>query len=264
MNIDALINLIKTLRGKNGCPWDKKQTPRSIAVYLIEEVYELVDAIESKNADNICEELGDVLFHILFITGIFQEQGDFDLDDIVRKNVEKMKRRHPHVFDNGTAHTADEVRTQWHKIKMKEKEFNPETSILDSVPDGLPSLIRAFRISERAARTALFDWHDISGVMGQVEEEWSEFKSALLNRDNDMKNNDDVALEFGDILFTLVNVARFAHFHPESALRDSTKKFEKRFKYMENQISKKGDNLASVPQSEKEILWKEAKKQTDV
>lgn len=260
MTIENLIDLIETLRGENGCPWDKKQTPKSIAVYLVEEVYELVDAIESGKADNICEELGDVLFHILFITSLFQERGIFDLEDIVKNNVKKMRRRHPHVFDNGTAKTVDEVRTQWHKIKMGEKESIHAKSILDSVPVGLPSLIRAFRISERAARTALFDWNDISGVMRQVEEEWSEFKSALFEQGKDRKNNDNVAMEFGDILFTLVNLARFAHFHPETALRDSTNKFERRFKYMENQIAKMGKSLASVPQAEKEIIWEEAKK----
>lgn len=257
--IDALIDLIRTLRGENGCPWDKKQTPRSMTVYLIEEIYELVDAIESGRSEDVCEELGDVLFHILFLSRIYQEMGQFDIQDVADVNVEKMVRRHPHVFGGKTVDTAEEVKQRWHRIKMEEKKYPHKASILDSVPTGLPALVRAYRLSERAGRTG-FDWQDISGVMGKVEEEWAELKSELRERKNQSEQNSDkIEVEFGDVLFTMVNVARFAHIHPETALRASIKKFEKRFKYMEKVFSETGKSLESASQNEMEAVWKAAK-----
>ena len=262
MEIDAIIELIETLRGENGCPWDRKQTPRTIAVYLAEEIYELVDAIESGNHDDVCEELGDVLFHILFLASLFRGMGVFDIKDIVNLNTEKMIRRHPHVFGSDKVDSTDEVRARWHEIKMLEKSHGQESSILDSIPKRLPALMRAYRISERAAQTG-FDWSDISGVMQKVEEEWSELQAALKGENQDPKDQDILALEFGDVLFTLVNVARFANIHPETALRSSTKKFEKRFKHMEKVIAKSRRNLESLSQEEMDILWEEAKKNLD-
>lgn len=262
MEIDAIIELIETLRGENGCPWDKKQTPRTIAVYLVEEIYELVDAIESGNHDNVCEELGDVMFHILFLTVLFREMGHFDIKDVVDVNTEKMTRRHPHVFGKDRVGSAEEVRVRWHKIKMKEKQHVPDSSILDSVPASLPALMRAHRISERAAKTG-FDWSDISGVMKKVEEEWTELKTELKGLNKSPKDQDILALEFGDVLFTLVNLARFANIHPEIALKDSTKKFEKRFKHMEKQISKSQREMESFSQDELNGLWEEAKSKID-
>jgi tetrapyrrole methylase family protein / MazG family protein len=225
---------------------------------LIEEVYELVDAIESEDPDGVCEELGDVLFHILFLSVLFREMGHFDIKDVVNLNVEKMTRRHPHVFGNERVDSVEEVRVRWHQIKKEEKSLGKEASMLDSVPAGFPALMRAYRISERAAKTG-FDWNDICGVMQKVEEEWSEFK-AVLERENQAPTDQDrLALEFGDVLFTLVNVARFAHIHPETALRNSTKKFENRFKYMEKLIAARRKNMESVSQEEKDELWEEAK-----
>lgn len=257
--INSLIRLVETLRGENGCPWDKKQTSRTIAVYLLEEIYELIDAIDSGSLDEICEELGDVLFHILFIARIFEEMGHFDINNVAIVNREKMVRRHPHVFGNDHADSADEVKQSWHRIKMKEKNHAAKKSALDSVPTKLPALMRAYRISERAARTG-FDWNDISGVMQKVEEEWSELKSELAKINQTKEDQNKIALELGDILFTLVNVARFVHIHPETALSASIKKFEKRFKHMENLISVKGKNFESISQNEMNILWEDAKK----
>ncbi|MFH2218042.1 MAG: nucleoside triphosphate pyrophosphohydrolase [Pseudomonadota bacterium] len=259
MKIDAVIRLIEKLRGPDGCPWDKKQTPRSISVYLVEEIYELVDAIESGDPDGICEELGDVLFHILFIARLFQENGRFSIQDVARVITEKMIRRHPHVFGNDTVSSTEEIRNRWHAIKMKEKNPDEGTSILDSVPTGLPALMRAYRISERAARTG-FDWKDISGVMEKVEEEWAEFQSKLPGEGPDSRKQDSLAMEFGDILFTLVNLARFAHIHPETALTGSIKKFEKRFRHMESALAEEGRTLKSVPADELDRLWEAAKK----
>ncbi len=258
MGINSIIDLIEILRGENGCPWDRKQTPKTIAVYLLEEVYELVDAIESGDTSSICEELGDVLFHILFLSGLFREMGHFDIKDVVDLNIEKMTRRHPHVFGNERLDSIEEVRVRWHQIKKQEKSRAKKASILDSVPAGFPALMRAYRVSERAAKTG-FDWNDISGVMQKVEEEWSEFKAVLERENRTPTDKDFLALEFGDVLFTLVNVARFAHIHPETALRNSTKKFEKRFKYMEKMIAKSRRNIESVSQEEKNELWEETK-----
>ena len=208
------------------------------------------------------EELGDVLFHILFLASLFREMGHFDIKDVVDVNTEKMTRRHPHVFGKDMVGSSEEVRVRWHKIKMQEKQHVPDASILDSVPASLPSLMRAYRISERAAKTG-FDWSDISGVMQKVEEEWSELQAALKGENQDPKDQDILALEFGDVLFTLVNVARFANIHPETALRSSTKKFEKRFKHMEKVIAKSRRNIESLSQEEMDILWEEAKKNLD-
>jgi MazG family protein len=262
-DISALIRLIEKLSGENGCPWDRKQTPRTLAVYLIEEVYELVDAIESKSPEDICEELGDVLFQIFFLAHLYQKDGHFDLQDVARRNTRKMIRRHPHVFGQETAATSDEVRQRWHTIKMTEKKHAGSAGLLDSIPSGLPALIRAYRISERAARAG-FDWKAISGVMEKVEEEWAEFKSEVdkippSGAQMDAKAQEKLSLEFGDVLFTLVNVARFAKLHPETSLADATRKFEKRFKHMEQAIVQNGRQIDAVPYSELNALWEKAK-----
>ena len=263
-DISALVRLIVKLSGDNGCPWDKKQTPRTLAVYLIEEVYELVDAIESKSTEDVCEELGDVLFQILFIAHLYQKAGHFGLQDAARLNIRKMIRRHPHVFGQETAATSEEVRQRWHTIKMTEKNHAGNTGLLDSVPSGLPALIRAYRISERAARAG-FDWKTISGVMEKVEEEWAEFKSEVdklpqSGLQPDSKAREKLSLEFGDVLFTLVNVARFAKLHPETSLADATRKFEKRFNHMEQAIVQNGQQIDAVSYSELNELWERAKK----
>lgn len=254
LNIKRLIELVETLRGENGCPWDKVQTPETMAVYLLEEVYELVDAIQSGNPGHICEELGDVLFHIFFVAKLFEEKGHFDAGDVAGLISGKMIRRHPHVFGSESAENAGEVRKRWHTIKMNEKSRPKNGSLLDSVPGGLPALLRAYRISERAARAG-FDWDNIEGVMQKAEEEWSEFQSAVKE-----KNKAHISIEFGDILFTLVNVARFAQIHPETALKDSIEKFETRFRKMEKSLSESGQSVESASREELDKLWEEVKK----
>ena len=255
-----LKGLIRSLRGDQGCPWDREQTPRTMAGYLLEETYELSDAVEADDSRSVCEELGDVLFHLMFIIDCFEEKGLFDLDRVIEGIMEKMIRRHPHVFGEKPLETSDAVRDQWQRIKAEEKEDSKD-SILGSVPRHLPALMRALRVSERAAG-AKFDWDDISGVMEKVEEEWREFNAEMGESLPDPKKKDDrLALEFGDLLFTLVNVARFARLDPESALHAATKKFERRFRFMEERIAESGRNIRSVPQAEKEVLWEEAKSQ---
>jgi len=258
-SIEQLIELVEKLREK--CPWDRKQTPRTMAVYLLEEVYELVEAIETGSPEEICEELGDLLFHIFFITRLFQETGHFDINSVARGIREKMIHRHPHVFGHATVNNTDEVRKQWQEIKQKEKNLPPEASAMDSVPGGIPALMRAYRMSERAAGTG-FEWDDISGVMGKVEEEWGELKAELSGNNVDGKKQERISMEFGDVLFTLVIVARFAKIHPETALTASIGKFEKRFRHMENAFVQKGTPIDSVSKDEMEILWEKAKKET--
>lgn len=254
-----LLDLIETLRGKDGCPWDKVQTPRSMAIYLAEEIYELIDAIESENPTDICEELGDVLFHVFFISTIFREMGHFDIKDVVKKNIKKMIFRHPHVFGNSGIGDPDEVKKQWQQLKEIEKKYKNKESALDTLPQGFPALMRAYKISEKAAGTG-FDWNDISGVIQKVEEEWGELKFEIAEKNRNGNNQDNLTLEFGDLLFVLVNLARFSNVHPETALSGAIKKFERRFKKMEKIISKTGKNIKSLSVDEMDMAWEEAKK----
>lgn len=261
--IQALDKIIESLRGENGCPWDKKQSPESIGIYLIEEAHELLDAIESADPEEICEELGDVLFQVLFIARFFNEKGLFSIETAARKSAEKMIRRHPHVFGDVTITETEAVRQQWHEIKKQEKNGkNAASSVLDSVPRNMPALMRAYRISERAARTG-FDWDDIAGVMGKVEEEWSELKGEIGKTGSEgavgNRDQEKIAMEFGDVLFTLVNVARFVRIHPETALARATRKFEERFHHLERTAAESGRDIDAVPRDEKEQLWNEAK-----
>ena len=230
-----------------------------MAIYLVEEIYELIDAIESENTTDICEELGDVLFHVFFISTIFREMGHFDIKDVARKNMGKMILRHPHVFDNIKIDSSDEVRKQWQQLKAIEKKHENKESALDMLPQRLPALMRAYKISEKAAGTG-FDWNDISGVIQKVEEEWSELKCAISEKNETGNNQDNLILEFGDLLIVLVNLARFSNIHPETALSGAIKKFERRFKQMEKIISKTGKNIKSLSADEMDMVWEEAKK----
>lgn len=250
--IGPLFELVKALRGEDGCPWDRKQTPQTMVRYLVEEVYELLDAVESGDFEHIREELGDVLFLIVFLVRLFEEQGRFGLEGVVEGSSQKMIRRHPHVFGNDRVSSADEVKQRWHEIKKTEKHPGI-VSVLDAVPSRLPALLRASQISERAARSG-FDWDDVSGVIHKVEEEWNELKAELNG-----PPSDKVSEEYGDVLFALVNVARFANVHPETALSGAIRKFEKRFKYLEKQVSESGKPMASFTAEKLDQLWEAAK-----
>jgi tetrapyrrole methylase family protein/MazG family protein len=248
-----LIQVIERLRGPDGCPWDREQTPRSLIRHLLEEAYELADAVESPRAEPVCEELGDLLFHVLFLTHIYAEQRQFDLEAVCRAITSKMKRRHPHVFGSTRVTDSAEVVRNWRQIKETEKNAAEPASLLDSVPARLPGLLRAYLVSERAA-AAGFDWADLSGVLEKLEEELAEFKAVCGRREPDL-----VAQEFGDVLFTLVNVARFSGFHPEAALTGAVKKFESRFRAMEEVVAGSGRVIQDVPQIEKDRIWEAVK-----
>jgi tetrapyrrole methylase family protein/MazG family protein len=256
-SIGDLIQLIASLRGDGGCPWDRQQTPETIAIYLIEEVYELLHAIESNDSNAIFEELGDVLFQLLFITALFQEKGRFSLSEVVQFNRDKMIRRHPHVFGGESIETASGVKKRWHEIKLTEKRGRPD-SLLDSVPPKMPALLRAHQISERAGKAG-FDWENVDGVLEKVREELTEFESEVKGKKPDQIDTKKASLEFGDILFALVNVARFVNIHPESALMGSTRKFEKRFRKMESLSREQGLSLESHSMTQLEKMWQRAK-----
>jgi MazG family protein len=257
-DLEAILTLIRRLRAPEGCPWDRKQTPSSLVNYLIEEVHELAAAIASGDTADVCEELGDVIFQVLFLVELYRETGRFDLTKIVATNLDKMVRRHPHVFADRQDISTDEIRANWHAIKKAEKANDGDgEGLLDSIPANLPALMRAYRISERAARAG-FDWSDMDGVMAKVEEEWQEFKAA---RRGTPEGGDPqaAAMEFGDILFTLTNVARFARFHPESALAAAVNKFEQRFRLMETFFRGQGRDIETAARDELESAWDKAK-----
>lgn len=256
----AVMELIAVLRGENGCPWDRKQTPSTLTVYLIEEVFELVEAIAADDTEDIQEEMGDVLFQVLFLMHLYQEQGRFGPTEVLGQNVRKMVHRHPHVFGTDKVDSAGEVKQRWRAIKQKEKG-DEAGSLMDSVPAGLPALMRSYRISERAAGIG-FDWDTLAGVMCQVEAEWDEFKAELHHDVGDgFKDKAKAAEEFGDIMFTMVNVARLAGIHPETALTRSTQKFMRRFKQMESMAAEQGRSLDHVSRDEMEAFWVAAKKE---
>jgi len=251
--LDALIQLVATLRGKNGCPWDKKQTPLSVSVYLIEEVFELADAIAKGDSEEIREELGDVLFHIVFIARMFQEAGDFDLNDVAEAIAGKMIRRHPHVFGNKTVEGSDEVIENWHQIKLSERKSSQKPSLFDSVPANLPALLRAYRISDRAAKSGM-EYAPMADGSKIPEEFMEKIKAALRQPDGDLQSQ-----AFGELFFTLVNICRQAKIHPEIALAGAVKKFERQYKKMEELISASNQKLDDLSKTEKTEAWDKAK-----
>lgn len=225
--LNALSQLVETLRGKNGCPWDKKQTPESVSIYLTEEVFELADAVEAGDSDQIRDELGDVLFHVVFIARMFQERGEFDLADVAQTITQKMVRRHPHVFGDKKIDSSEEVIQNWHKIKLGEKKAAAKTALLDSVPAKLPALLRAYRVSERVAKTG-FDDPDIDTGLKKAYGALDKLKAALRRR-----NKSAATQTIGDLLFAVVNLARIGKIHPETALAGTVKRFVKQFKKTE-------------------------------
>jgi len=256
-SFEALLRLIAILRGEEGCPWDRKQTPATLSIYLIEEIYELVEAITSDDTEAVLEELGDVLFQVFFMAYLYEQAQRFSFQQVLEKIIGKMVHRHPHVFGSEKVDTADEVKQRWRRIKQQEKGV--KHSLLDSVPASMPALMRAYRISERAAGTG-FDWDDLSGVMKQAEQEWIEFTAETGDVATSEMAKSKASMELGDVLFTLVNVARLAGIHPETALSQSTQKFIRRFKCMEAMAADNLSTLESLPRDEMERLWQAAKK----
>lgn len=261
-----ILDIIRTLRGENGCSWDQKQTPLTMWRCLAEELYELEEGLVKEDLTNICEELGDVLFQVLFIMEIFHEAGQIPFDQVVGEVAKKMIRRHPHVYGKATVDSDEELHRQWDRIKGLEKadqkkksgqgQNTQPKSALDSVPRGMPGLLRTMKVSKCAVKQG-FDWDNMTGVLDKVKEEIREFETAIAENDSD-----NAMVEFGDILFSLVNVARFAGFHPETALGRSTAKFETRFRTMETLLEKDGQVLNTLSPQAKDEYWSRAKQLT--
>ena len=244
-----LLDVLDELREK--CPWDRKQTNESLRPNTIEEVYELCDALVKNDKKNICKELGDVLLHVVFYAKIGSETGDFDIKDVCDKLCDKLIFRHPHVFGEVKADTAEKVSENWEQIKLKEKDGNK--SVLSGVPAALPSLIKAYRIQDKA-RNVGFDWEDREDVWKKVKEEITEFESEVVNMDKEKAE-----AEFGDVMFSLINAARLYKINPDNALERTNQKFIRRFNYLEEHTIKAGRNLNEMTLNEMDELWNEAK-----
>ena len=244
------LDILDELRVK--CPWDRKQTNESLRPNTIEETYELCEALMRDDVKDICKELGDVLLHVAFYAKIADEKGQFDMKDVCDRLSEKLIYRHPHVFGDAVAETAGQVVENWEQLKMKEKGGNK--TVLSGVPKSLPTLIKAYRIQDKA-RAVGFDWQEREQVWDKVKEEISEFEAAL-----DHMDKAEAEAEFGDVLFSLVNAARLYHINPDNALEHTNQKFINRFNYVEAHSIKQGRNLKDMSLEEMDKLWEEAKK----
>ncbi len=243
-----LVDIITRLRGPEGCPWDKKQTHLSLREFLVQESYEVLESLDEGDAGKLCQELGDLLLQIMLHAQIASENNEFKLEDVLSQINTKLIRRHPHVFGTVRVDSTEEVSQNWEKIKQTER--NPQTSVLESVPRQMPALAYSQEIQARAARTG-FDWENIEGVIEKLCEEIREFKEA--------KNQEEKTEEFGDLFFTLVNIARRMGIDSEASLRHSNRKFYRRFTYMEKLCRERGLNLGQLSFEEQNRLWEEAK-----
>lgn len=243
-----LLDVMNDLRAK--CPWDMKQTWESIRVLSIEEVHELSDAIMDNNPDEVRKELGDILLHIVFYSKIASEHGYFDVGEVCKSLIEKLIRRHPHIYGDTQVNGEAEVLQNWEQIKLAEKG-NKKNGLLDGVPKGLNSVIKAYRMQEKASQVG-FDWDEAEKAYEKVEEEWAEFKAAT--------NKDEEEEEFGDYLFALINYARLKGINPDTALERCNVKFKTRFQSMEAQAETMNKGLNDMSLDEMELLWQNAKK----
>ena len=243
-----LLIIMDELRAR--CPWDKSQTLESLRYLTIEETYELSDAILDKDLDGIGKELGDLMLHIVFYAKIGSEIGTFDMGDVLDGICEKLIRRHPHIYSDVEVQNSDDVKNNWEKIKMEEGQ----TSVLSGVPLSLPAMVKAHRIQEKV-RGVGFDWENKNQVWEKVEEEIGEFRHEVLNGGSPEKLED----EFGDVLFSLINYARFIEVNPEDALERTNKKFIRRFKHLEKEALREGKTLREMTLAEMDVYWNQAK-----
>ena len=254
-NFDDIINTTRLLRSEEGCPWDRKQTHESIRDCVIEEAYEVVDAIDKGDLDSLVEELGDLLFQVVFHCQIGQEEGEFNLLDVTTALNNKLIYRHPHVFGEKKVEKSEEVVYNWNKLKYKDRGISSYAEILKDVPK-LPSLMRSFKVQERAAQIG-FDWDHIDGPLDKVKEEYYEVMECITTlQGGDVKKVEE---ELGDLLFAVVNVCRFLNVNPELALNRTINKFITRFEMMEKYSNKLGKKLEEMTLEEMDKLWDEAK-----
>lgn len=247
-----LLEVIRTLRAPGGCPWDQEQTHESLRAYTIEEVYELIDAIDNEDDENIIEELGDLLMHVLLHSQIGEDAGYFSIDDVILSITKKMIHRHPHVFADVEVDSVDEVLTNWDALKRQEKG-KERSSVLDGIPKHLPSLSKAYKLQHKAAKVG-FDWTEVTDIWKKLEEEIAEVKEAI-----SIGKVDDIEDEFGDVLFVVANLTRFYQINPEIALNRANNKFTSRFSYVEEELGKAGKRLEESSLEEMDHYWDEAK-----
>ncbi|HHV97126.1 MAG TPA: nucleoside triphosphate pyrophosphohydrolase [Clostridiaceae bacterium] len=252
--LEDLIELMRVLRSEKGCPWDREQDHESLKKYLLEEAYEVLEAIELNDKDKLCEELGDLLLQIIFHAQIEAEKGGFTMDDIITSICKKIITRHTHVFGKDNISTAEGVENNWELIKKKEKGMRTQTEVLKAVPKNLPALMRSYKVQQKAAQVG-FDWDNIEDVFNKVYEEIKELEDVYKS-----KNVERINDEVGDVFFAIVNLSRFLHVQPELALNHTINKFIKRFEYMEKESLKKGYKLEEMSLNEMDELWNEAKK----
>jgi tetrapyrrole methylase family protein/MazG family protein len=248
-----LVKIYARLRAPGGCPWDRVQTHQSLKPYLIEETYEVVDAIDEGDPVKVQEELGDLLGQILFHAQMAAEKKQFTVDDAIRTHAEKMKRRHPHIFGTAKVKDAAEVLLNWEQIKYQEKK-KERSSALDGIPRHLPALLKAHRMQDKAARLG-FDWERVDQVFAKLDEELQEFGAAYARKDKRR-----IREELGDILFALVNLARYLSIDPEDALKGTIRKFQHRFQHIEQSLRHSGRSFKQTPPAEMERLWDQAKR----
>jgi len=252
--VSNLNDLVFRLRGPGGCPWDAAQTDDTIKMYLLEEAYEVLDAIDGKSPGDVCEELGDLIFQIFFLSALAKEREEFDLSEVIEGITEKMIRRHPHVFGDKTIKDPAEVSDNWDKIKKEEKkEYNSTLFRLNNVPMNLPSLLRAHRLSERASKVG-FDWTGKEEIREKVREEFEELTEALNEKDEKK-----VFEEIGDLMFSLVNLARHWGFNSEQLMMDANRKFIKRFQRMEEELNADGPGIEDAGIDKMNRAWEKIK-----
>jgi MazG family protein len=249
---DDLVRLMTTLRGPDGCPWDRKQTLPDLKPYVIEEAYEVVDAIDRDDRAALLEEIGDLLLEAVFVAEITREEGTFDIYDSVTAIHDKLVRRHPHVFADVEASDAEQVLVNWEKLKRDERKAENK-SVLSGVPQSLPALLKASRLTEKAARVG-FDWRRTDDVFDKLDEELGELRAAVAAGDAQ-----NIHEEIGDVLFTIANIARKVNVSAEEALQSTNRKFQSRFTHMETRVHSRGQNLDQLTLEEMDALWDEAK-----
>jgi MazG family protein len=260
---ERLVEIMATLRGPDGCPWDKQQDFNTLKPMLVEEVYEVLEAIENNDFEGLAEELGDLLLHVVFHAHLGKEAGRFDINAVIDQISDKLIRRHPHVFGQESASTAEEVIKNWEAIKAQEKaqklkNRTPEQrSLLEGIPSKLPAFHEAHQISSRAARAG-FDWPDVEGIFEKLQEEVRELREVIAE-DNDHGRRERLEDEVGDMLFVIVNIARYLKIDSESALKRANRKFKARFQYMESELARQGKTLEQTSLDEMEALWQKAK-----
>ena len=255
-----LLELMDTLRGPGGCPWDQEQTRETLKPLLVEEAFEVLEALDGSDSNELCDELGDLLFQVIFHSRIAQEKEEFDIHDVCRRSYEKMVRRHPHVFGDEHYRDSAELLKHWEDIKAAEKKSAggkvTRESLLDGIPEKIPALYSTYQMSSKAARVG-FDWNSIEQIRDKVVEEFEELQDALRQGEEEQ-----IKEEVGDLLFAALNIARYLQIDPETALNQANRKFSARFRAMEKHFVSQGRVLKEVPLEEMEAFWQDNKQLT--